>query len=235
MPGFIKQIEPETAAVLVIDMSNDFIAPGSPNYVEEGYRFVPALAEFLEKCRSGGIKRMIYMTHSFRGDCKDMTYVNRAVMGIWPAGRRQPPPEELVEGTWGTEIYEGCRPREQEIVLKKQHYSSFKNTALDTILRAAGIRTVAITGVCTDCCCAATAQDAFCRGYDVAVLRDLTGTAEWLRGDCGYGTVSEEKTRTAIWNSLYATCADVMESEKFLKCAGIHAAVTGCLKKEVEV
>ena len=66
-------------------------------------------------------------------------------------------------------------------------------------------------------CCSATARDAFCLDYDVVVLSDLTGVGSWAEEDCGYGSISSEKAQIAALNCLYATCGNVMGSEKFLE------------------
>ena len=44
----------EQMAVLVIDMLEDFIAPGAPLEVPAGRKIVPALAERLERARAEG-------------------------------------------------------------------------------------------------------------------------------------------------------------------------------------
>jgi nicotinamidase-related amidase len=56
-------------------------------------------------------------------------------------------------------------------VLKPKH-SGFFSTTLDVLIRHLGARTLVLTGVATDICIMATAQDAYMRDYRLLVPRD---------------------------------------------------------------
>ncbi|MEV4343011.1 isochorismatase family cysteine hydrolase [Actinoplanes sp. NPDC049596] len=70
------------------------------------------------------------------------------------------PEEPCVLGTPGAEWY-GTGPAGGEIRVVKRGYSGFLGTSLETQLRAAGVGWVAVCGLTTECCVAATATDAF--------------------------------------------------------------------------
>lgn len=67
----IDRIEPTKTAMIVVDMQNDFVAPGGGLETPAARAMVPLLAEALRICRSAGIK-VIYTTHAHRRDGSDM-------------------------------------------------------------------------------------------------------------------------------------------------------------------
>jgi ureidoacrylate peracid hydrolase len=68
-------------------------------------------------------------------------------------------------------------PAEGEYEVKKQLYSGFFETKLDSLLRSLGVRNLIIVGFDSRVCVAATATDALYLNYRVVVLRDAVGTA----------------------------------------------------------
>ena len=72
------------------------------------------------------------------------------------------------------------RPASEDVVVTKQRYSPFVDTAFPAILRAARIETLVIMGVTTEMCVESTVRDAFMRDFSVVVASDCTqgSTAE---------------------------------------------------------
>ncbi|GLW11545.1 isochorismatase [Microtetraspora sp. NBRC 13810] len=79
--------------------------------------------------------------------------------------------DACVEGTELAEFY-GVQPFGEETVVRKEKYSAFIDTPLESMLRQAGADRVTVTGLTTECCVASTANDAFQRGWDVQVPAD---------------------------------------------------------------
>lgn len=202
----IKEIVPQKTAVLVIDMQNDFIMPGAPIFVNMGLCMVPALKTFLQECRQNGIQ-IIYTKDVLRSDGKDMGKTGEFCEGI----KKQ---VALVDGTQGAEIYKDIAPQDGDIVLKKNRYSAFYETQLDSILRTMRIDTLAITGVCTDCCCFSTARDAGQMCYDVAFISNLTGNTGY--DDIGFGKINDIDLHNYMLTMIGHTTAHVMNSQEFL-------------------
>ncbi|XVU29392.1 cysteine hydrolase family protein [Actinoplanes sp. CA-054009] len=86
------------------------------------------------------------------------------------------PDEPCVLGTPGAQWY-GVEPAAGEIRVVKRGYSGFLGTSLEAQLRAAGIEWVAVCGLTTECCVAATATDAF--QLDWPVLLPVDGVAAY--------------------------------------------------------
>jgi nicotinamidase-related amidase len=91
------------------------------------------------------------------------------MMGQWWA-------RNIIEDTPESEVHPSLEVRPGDIVIRKNVYSSFTSTKLESILRDLGVTDVVITGVMTNLCCESTARDAFCRNFRVFVPADATGT-----------------------------------------------------------
>jgi len=83
----------------------------------------------------------------------------------------------LAKGTWDYALVDALKPEPGDIVLPKPRYSGFYNTALDSMLRARGIRTLVFTGIATNVCVESTLRDGFFLEYFGIVLADATHQA----------------------------------------------------------
>ena len=177
------KVTPHHAALIVIDMQNDFCARGG--MVDRGGRDVtPAmemaarLPTLIESARAAGVLvvlvRSLYSTDS-----------NTYLSDVWleQAARKQGGGYTRMpvcgDGLWGGEPYGEIRPQPGDIVLTKHRYNAFYQTELDLILRSRGIRTIVVTGVSTNVCVESTARDGFMRDYYVVLVSD--GTAAYSR------------------------------------------------------
>lgn len=207
MPIVINRIEPRRCAVIVVDMQNDFIARGAPMETPMGRELLPRLQSLLAHARATDM-RVIFTAHTHRRDGSDM-----GVNGdIWPAIAER---TGLVDGEPGAEIVPDLAPRDDDIVIKKHRYSGFYGTDLDMILRTEKIDTVAITGVTTETCCAATARDAMYNGYRVAFISDATGTYDFP--DIGFGAIPAAELHRVTLGVLGFTTAHVLGTDEFIR------------------
>jgi len=69
-------------------------------------------------------------------------------------------------------------PAEGDYLVKKQHYSGFFDTNLDSLLRSLNAYNLVTVGFDSRVCLGNTVTDAMYRNYRVVVLRDGTATAE---------------------------------------------------------
>lgn len=203
----VERIDPSTTAMIVVDMENDFVAPGAPMEVEAnaGRAMLPHLQRALACCRDNGIP-IIYTTHAHRaGGCDQglLAHVPLIASG-----------NSLAIGSPGVAIYPEVAPRGDEIVITKHRFSAFYGTDLEIILRGLGVTTVVITGVTTENCCHATARDAFFRDFQVVFLADATANNDYP--DLGYGSMSAEEVHRATLIILARDTADVISTETFV-------------------
>lgn len=152
-------------AILVIDMQHDFIDPDAPITCQGGRDIIPRIQELLSYARSARIP-IIYTKEAHRTTKVDF-------------GRELDYGETLhcLEGTRGIEIIPELSPHATDYVLLKRRYSGFFATDLDLLLKGLDVATVVITGVATDVCVRATAQDAMQHDYRVLVPHEcVAGT-----------------------------------------------------------
>src|SRR6266513_2513523 len=194
----VDVIDAQKTAMIVVDMQNDFVAPGAAIEVPAARAMVPKLAEALKVCRDAQIK-VIYTAHVHRRDGCDMGLFDDLHPPI--ANR-----DALVDGTPGVDIYPDLTPAPGEHVIKKHRYSGFFGTDLDMILREWGVDTVIISGTSTENCCHATARDAMFRNYRVVFLSDATATYDYP--DRGFGPMPNAKVHHATLVILAASTAD---------------------------
>ena len=78
----------------------------------------------------------------------------------------------LSKGSWDFALIDELQPLPQDIIIEKPRYSGFFNTALDSILRARGIRNLVFVGIATNVCVESTLRDGFFLEYFGVALKD---------------------------------------------------------------
>lgn len=175
------------AAVLVIDMLNDFVHGALK--VERAAGIIPNIKRLLEHARGRGIP-IIYAndSHLPKGDKE---------FQLWP--------EHAVAGTWGAEVIDELKPGVGDYVVRKRRYSAFYSTDLDLLLRELDVDTLILTGLVTDICVQHTAADAFFRGYRVIIPRDCVET------------VTEERHEAALEYMKSTYGCEITTTDELLK------------------
>jgi biuret amidohydrolase len=78
----------------------------------------------------------------------------------------------LLQGTPAVEVIDDIAPRPDEPVVRGQAANGFDGTALDIILRVAGVDTLVLVGIATDVAVESTARAASDRQYRTIVVSD---------------------------------------------------------------
>ena len=183
--GLTDKVGAGHTALIVIDVQNDFCAPGGMmdkegmdlSSVQEMAERLPPL---ISAARAAGVLvvfvRNVYTSeHNFYLSDAWLEQASRTRKGSYT--RRG----VCMEGAWEGEFYGDVRPEPRDPVVTKHRFNAFRNTDLDTILRANGIRTTVFTGVATNVCVETSARDAFMHDYYVVFTTD--GTATYARED----------------------------------------------------
>jgi len=151
-------------ALVVIDMTLGFTDPESPLACDlEGP--VDNIRKLLEAARRAGIP-VAFTTVAYRESDK---LTAAAFIDKVPALLT------LEAGSRWAEIDPRIAPRRSEPVLNKLFASGFYGTGLPSLLAAAGVDTLMITGASTSGCVRATAVDALQYGYRPVVPREAVG------------------------------------------------------------
>lgn len=146
-------------AVVVIDMTDEFVDPRYPNGSEAGQQCTERVSALLETTREREIPTVFTHNPGVKTDVE---------LGQWLAtvdSYEQPPPEAC-------QITDELAPRDDEPVLHSAKPSGFFGTQLESILNQYGVDTLLVTGMTTSGCIRATVIDAFSYNYNVVVPHD---------------------------------------------------------------
>jgi ureidoacrylate peracid hydrolase len=188
-----EKVDPRHAALLVIDMQNDFIADGGLIAQDgrdrtEAIRLAERLPDFISAARKARVM-VIFVRNIYTTDQNlflSAAWLEQAVRKR-KGGYTSIP--VCAPGSWGGDFFGNVRPEPGDAIVSKHRYSAFHDTNLDTILRANGIRTVITTGVVSNVCVETTAREAFIRDYHVVLPRD---------GAAAYSVQDHEQTLSNI-------------------------------------
>src|SRR4051812_25364887 len=140
-------VDPGATAIVVVDMQNDFAAPGgmfdrAGIPIDAIQAIVEPIRVVLDAGRAAGM-RVVFLKMQFAADLSDAgspDVPNRIKHRALRIGEpmRTPTGESgriLVEGTWNTEIVATLTPEPDDLVVTKHRYSGFYETDLDQELR----------------------------------------------------------------------------------------------------
>lgn len=166
-----QKVDPAHAALLLVDVQNDFCAEGG-FFHRAGYdlahirRAIPPLVRLLDRARAAGVPAVfiqaIYDPEVLSAPMRER---NR---------RRNLELPRCLTGTWGADFH-AVRPRPGEPVIVKHRYSAFAGTELEALLRARAIRSLLLAGVSTDTCVESTAREGYFRDFYVTLVADCCG------------------------------------------------------------
>lgn len=91
-------------------------------------------------------------------------------------------------------------PQPHDKIVRKKNDNGFEGTGLHTILTGLDIRTVAICGVLSEMCLAATARAAMKHGYGVLLPHDAHATYDVPAGPGSEGVPAAMAARAAEWS-----------------------------------
>ncbi len=175
------QFAPEQTALIVIDMQNAYTSIG-------GYLDLAGFDVSTTQPVVQNIKKAVAAAHAaniqviyFKNGWDDQ-YVEAGGRGspnfhksnALKTMRKQPELQGklLAKGGWDFELIDELQPLAQDIVIEKPRYSGFFNTALDSMLRARGIRNLVFVGIATNVCVESTLRDGFFLEYFGVALKD---------------------------------------------------------------
>jgi nicotinamidase-related amidase len=148
--------------LVVVDMQNDFAAPGGVFASDRSMKVVEKIKTVIEKARQAGVP--IIYTQDYH---KPADWELRV-------GGRIP---HAMEGTSGAEILEVLKPRKADFVVKKNSFDPwFSNGELSQILNRSlkNIRYAVVVGLLSDVCVYGTANGFGIRGYNLVLPKDCT-------------------------------------------------------------
>jgi biuret amidohydrolase len=192
-------VDLQRTAVIVIDMQNDFCAPGGwVDYLGADYRPdrkpIEPLQRMLPALRNAGVP-VIWVNWGNRPDLANMPpnqiHLYKPVgTGV---GLGDPLPGNgarvLEKDSWAAAVVDELKQEPADIKVDKYRISGFWDTPLDSILRNLGVRSILFTGVNTDQCVLHSLTDANFLGYGCIMVEDCCAT-----------TSPDFCTEATVWN-----------------------------------
>ena len=169
---------PLVAALVIVDMVNDFIHPEgltatrSGRSVEAGRAAIGPIRDLAGAARSADVP-VVHVQHSTLPG-------GASHSGPWVDARGRATYSSLdicLDGTWGRQVVDELAPQPGDLVVRKHRYSGFARTGLDELLRARGTETIVVCGVSTNVCVESTARQGFDLDYYVVIPEDAC--ASW--------------------------------------------------------
>jgi len=172
-----EKVRSEHAAILIVDVQNDFCAEGGAMHgegrdVSMAQAMVPRLARFLAAARAARVP-CVWIRNVYNSTPN--WYLSEVWLEQASRRRRGLYVERPVceAGEWSGDFYQ-VRPAPEDVIVTKHRFGAFEGTDLDLVLRSRGIRTVVMTGVATNVCVETTARQAFLKDYYVVFASDCT-------------------------------------------------------------
>ena len=206
------ELTPKNTALLVVDMSLDFLQVGAPFETVEGRQMLPRLIRFIRHCRELELP-IIYLNHVHQPGANDKgTLADR-----FPVIRDG---KAVRAGTEGVTIWPEIAPQAGDMVIEKIRQSGFMYTRLDATLKEMKMANLLMAGVSTGACVESTARDAVSRDYFVYMLSDVTATSGIA--DLGWGEVDSATLQRVLLTNF---------ARHFGKVASTEELMTGPLAK----
>ncbi|MBD2663267.1 cysteine hydrolase family protein [Richelia sinica] len=190
----ILHLDLAKAAILVIDMQNDFCHPDGwlahiGVDVTPTRKPIEPLQKLLPVLRAVGVP-VIWLNW---GNRPDLLNISPGLLHVYNPtgdgvglGDRLPKngAKVLTAGSWAAAVVDELPQQPEDIRIDKYRMSGFWDTPLDSILRNLGKTTIFFAGVNADQCVLTTLCDANFLGYDCIFIQDCTATTSpeycWL-------------------------------------------------------
>ncbi len=210
--GFMRRVGfGERPALIHIDLANAWTRPGNPFSCDGMETIIPGVQRLNAAGRAKGVP-IVYTTTAYA-----VTEGPSPDMGLW---HHKIPVEVLQLGSDAVAIDERIAPDPGEHVIVKKHASAFFGTHLSSMLRAAGVDTVIVTGVTMAGCVRHTVEDAIGYGFRPIVVREcvgdrVAGVVEWnlFDIDAKFGDVEPLETVLDYLERIEAFSARGVASE----------------------
>jgi ureidoacrylate peracid hydrolase len=215
------KVDVEQTALVVVDMQNAFCSPGglfdTMGKLDEAkvQPVVRNIQKVIIAARGAGLK-VVYLRMGYRPDLADAggpESPNYWKEGSLVAAHQNPELSSrvLVEGSRDWQIIDELKPRQEDIIVNKNRYSGFPNTALDAILKTHHLKYLLFSGLFTNICVESTLRDAYFLEYFPLLLSDCCGN---MGPDC-----TQEATLWAV-EHVFGWVTDSASLLFALECGG---------------
>jgi nicotinamidase-related amidase/alkylated DNA repair dioxygenase AlkB len=230
----------ELSTIIVLDMQNDFLAPGGafPKRHIETAQLTSSIGWLVQAARQQG-RPLVWVT-SLYGEAQGTP--------AQLAGRTHTGAACCVRGSWGAELVAELQPAieaqtksPQEAHFVKQWYSAFEGTGLHAWLQAREVKRLSLSGVETDVCVLQTAKEARQLGYEVEILSDVTTASTQGKHMVALREAAKLGVTARVWGELLSEGGPVVVTniaeKSVLHCSSLRSCITAetfeALRQEV--
>ena len=199
-----EKAAPTRAALLVIDVQNDFLADGG-FFHRAGYDVstaraaVPPLQRLVQAARRAAVPVIFVQALYDEQYCSPVMRERNQRRGLVAP--------RCLSGSWGADFFQ-VQPEAGDLVVMKHRYSAMLGSPLPALLRERGIESLLLTGVATDTCVESTGRDAYFMDWYVTLVADCCGAASaadhagaLARFDRDYGAICTSAELMAAWGT----------------------------------
>lgn len=177
MLGESIRLKPESAALVVVDMQNDFVRTGAPMEVPDARATIRAHLDLIAAARE--LSLPILFTRFIAGPRRTLVWewspaLATDVRACWKGVRRHY--DDVTGARDGSAVIDELGVRDDDHQIEKFGYDAFHETRSAAILRAAGRDTIVVTGTVTQICVSDTVRGAFHRDIGVVVAEDAVSS-----------------------------------------------------------
>jgi len=162
------RLDPDSTAVVVVDMQNGFCHPDGSLYAPGSEAAIEPCAELVDRANEAGttvvFTRDVHPPEQF----EDAHYYDE--FERWG--------EHVLEDSWEARLVDELDPDDADLVVEKHTYDAFYQTELEGWLDARGIDDLVIVGTLANVCVLHTASSAGVRDYRPILLEDAVGAIE---------------------------------------------------------
>lgn len=197
----MERLDRDAAAVIVIDLQNDFCDPDGYQSrlgrdVAHTHEAASAIVSFTEQARHLGVP--IFLLRNVHDPATETEE--------WHARHLEPRPgSSCAPGSWGAEFFR-IEPAKSDRVVVKSRYSAFAKTSLERMLRELDRRALFFCGITTSVCVETSLRDAVCRDFVATLVNDCCADYSPAAHDGavravshGFGAVLNSDAVLAAW------------------------------------
>lgn len=193
------ELDLDHAALLVVDMQNDFCHP-------EGYcigdlgldgsaarQLISPIQRLVGWAREYDVP-VIWTLEAHKPDLSDLSpsKARRYASAGYPVGSQGKRGRYLVQGEFGAQVLPELAPRTDEWILPKPAQSVFPGTTLEASLRERDITHLLICGVTTQCCVLASYRQANDLGFFTLLIEDCCAAFDPREHDAAITVITSE-------------------------------------------
>lgn len=180
-PATAAEVEPaarvEQAALVLVDMQNDFVRAGAPLEVPDARRTIAAQQRLIAEFRSRG--RPVIFTQFLSRETDNLLWLwspqcRPDTRCCWKGFRRH---YDDAQGELDcSEVIDELQPEPGDLRIEKYSYGAFHGTDLDGHLRTLGVTSLVVTGTVTQICVEETGRGGFDHGYRTTLVEDAVSS-----------------------------------------------------------